>query len=77
MHVVIILLLKCKSKDPADDNNYRSIAIATALSKVLEQVLMSRFARYLWTADSQFGIQASTWDRNGHICTKANCRFLM
>ena len=57
MHVVIILLLKCKSKDPADDNNYRSIAIATALSKVLQQVLMSRFARYLWTADSQFGFK--------------------
>ena len=47
MHVVIILLLKCKSKDPADVNNYRPIAIATALSKVLEQVLLSRLARYL------------------------------
>ena len=54
MHVVIIPLLKCKSKDPADVNNYRPIAIATALSKVLEQVLLSRLARYLWTADSQF-----------------------
>ena len=51
MHVVIITLLKCESKDPADVNNYRSIAIATALSKVLEQVLLSRLARYLWTAD--------------------------
>ena len=40
MHVVIIPLLKCKSKDPADVNNYRPIAIATALSKVLEQVLL-------------------------------------
>ena len=37
MHVVIIPLLKCKSKDPADVNNYRPIAIATALSKVHEQ----------------------------------------
>ena len=56
MHVMIILLLKCKSKDPADVNNYRPIAIiATALSKVLEQVLLSRLARYLWTADSEFG----------------------
>ena len=55
MHVVIILLLKCKSKDPADVNNYWPIAIATAQSEVLEQVLLSRLARYLWTADSQFG----------------------
>ena len=31
MHVVIIPLLKCKSEDQADVNNYRPIAIATAL----------------------------------------------
>ena len=41
MHVVIIALLKSKSKDPADVNNYSPIAIATALSEVLEQVLLS------------------------------------
>ena len=35
MHVVIIPLLKWKSKDPADVYNYRPIAICTALSKVL------------------------------------------
>ena len=47
MHVVIIPLLKCKSKDPPDVNNYRPIVIATALSMVLEQVLLSRLASYL------------------------------
>ena len=57
MHVVIILLLKRKSKDPADVNNYTPIAISTALSKALEQVLLSRLARSLWTADSQFGFK--------------------
>ena len=57
MHIVVIPLLKCKSKDPADVNNYKPIAIATALSKVHEQVLLSRLARYLWTADSQFGFK--------------------
>ena len=35
MHVMIIPLTKCKSKDPSDVNNYRSIAIATTLSNVL------------------------------------------
>ena len=57
MNVVIIPLLKCKSKDVAHINNYRAIAIATALSKILEQVLLSRIARYLQTADSQFGFK--------------------
>ena len=52
-----IPLLKCKSKDPADVNNYRPIAIATPLSNVLEQVLLSLLARYLWTADSLFGFK--------------------
>ena len=57
LHVVIMPLLKCKSKHPADVNNYRPVAIATALSKVLEQVLLSRLAKYLWTADSHFGFK--------------------
>ena len=51
MHVVIIPLLNWKSKDTAD------VKIATALSKVVEQVLLSRLARYLWTEDSQFGFK--------------------
>ena len=75
MHVAIIPLLKCKSKDPADVNNYSPIAIATALSKELEQVLLSRLARYLWTAQPIW-FRASTWDRNGHMCTQANSKFL-
>ena len=50
--LIIIPLLKCKSKYQADVNNYRPIAIATALFKVLKQALLSRLARYLWTADS-------------------------
>ena len=58
MHVVITPLLKCKSKDPADIYNYRPIAIDTALSNVLEQVLLWRLAWYtMWTADSQFGFK--------------------
>ena len=61
MHLVIIPLLKCKSKDPADVNNYRPIAIATAPSKVVEQVLLSRLARYLWTADRKLSFRSAHW----------------
>ena len=46
MHVVITPLLKCKLEFPTDINNYRPIAIATALSKVLE-LLLSRLAWYM------------------------------
>ena len=39
-----------------------SIAIiATALCKVREQVLLSQLSRYLWSAESQFGITEAHW----------------
>ena len=57
MHVVIIQLLKCKFNVPAVVNIFWPIAITTALSKVLEQVWLSRLVKYLWTADSQFGLK--------------------
>ena len=75
MHVVIIPLLKCESKDTADVNNYRPIAIATAFSKVLEQVLLSRLARYLWTADSQFGFKQAHWTEMAIFALKQTVDF--
>ena len=57
MHVTVIPLLKCKTKDPSDINNYRPIAIATSISKVLEQVILARLQAFLFTADSQFGFK--------------------
>ena len=41
MHIVIIPLLKCKSKDPADVNNCRSTEIATVLSNVLASLAVA------------------------------------
>ena len=75
MHVVIIPQLKCKLKDPADVNNYRPNAIATALSKVLEQVLMLRLARFLWTADSQFGLKQARGTVMAIFALKQNVDF--
>ena len=69
LHVVIIPLLKCKSKDPANVNNYRPIVIATALSKVLEQILLSRLAIYLQTTDSQFGFKRAHWTEMAYLHT--------
>ena len=76
IHVVIIPLLKWKSKDPADVNNYRPIAIATALSMVLEQVLLERLARHTCGLQMANLVSSKHMHRNGHICTQANSRFL-
>ena len=52
--VLIVPLLKSKVKDPANSSNYRPIAVATALSKVLEKVVLHRLEAYLYTLDCQF-----------------------
>ena len=63
-HIVIIPLLKCKSEDPAYVNNYIPIAIATAHSNVLEQVLLSRLAKYT------YGPQTADLTLNEHMGPK-------
>jgi len=52
--VLIVPLLKSKVKDRANSSNYRPIAIATVLSKVVEKVVLHRLEAYLYTQDSQF-----------------------
>ena len=64
MHVVNIPLLKCKSKNPADVNNYKPIAIA--LSKVLEQVLLSR-------PPGTCGLQTANLISSKHVGQKWPC----
>ena len=36
-------------KDPSDSNNYRAIALASTLSKVLEYIIVSKYSSFLDT----------------------------
>ena len=42
MQAVVVPLVKCKTGNLADINNYRAIAISTALSKLFESVIAKR-----------------------------------
>lgn len=59
LKVIIIPLLKSKLKDPTMSANYRPIAIATILSKIIEKILLYRLEMFLYTADNQFGFKKS------------------
>ena len=50
-------LVKNKSGDLSDENNYIPIAIFCIISKVFENILQ-RIEDYLWTTDNQFGFKA-------------------
>ena len=55
--VVLSPLLKSSLKDPSSTENYRPIAHATAMSKILENIILNRLDSYLRTTDCQFGFK--------------------
>jgi len=68
MHSVILPLVKCKSGDLNDVNNYRAIVISTATSKVFETLFLTRLLDETGNDIYQFGLEA------GHstaLCTSA------
>lgn len=55
--VVISPLLKSSLKDPCISSNYRPIAHATCISKILENVILNRLEDFLGSTDFQFGFK--------------------
>ena len=55
--VLLVLVIKDKVGKLNSSENYRPIALASIVSKVLEIILMSRLERYILTADNQFGFK--------------------
>ena len=57
MKTIIIALVKNKSGDLSDVNNYRSIALVTVVSTFFENILLELMEPYLSTTDNQFGFK--------------------
>ena len=57
MKTIIIPLVKNKSGDLSDVNNYRPIALVTVVSKFFENILLELMEPYLSTTDNQFGFK--------------------
>ena len=57
MKTAIVPILKNRQGDTSDKNNYRPIAIVTAMSKILELCIMKLIESHLVTSDNQFGFK--------------------
>ena len=57
MKTAIVPILKNRQGDTSDKNNYRPIAIVTAMSKILELCIMKLIETHLFTSDNQFGFK--------------------
>ena len=56
--VVSVPVIKNKASRITSKDNYRPIALASVLSKVLEKILLSRLEKFIFTKDNQFGFKA-------------------
>ena len=57
MKTIVIPLIKNKSGDTSNVNNYRPIALVTVASKIFEIILLGLLTPYLNTTDNQFGFK--------------------
>ena len=57
MKTVIVPLVKNKTGDTSDVNNYRHIALVTIASKIFENILLDILQPYLYTSDNKFGFK--------------------
>ena len=76
MTTSIIPILKNKNGDTSANNNYRPIAIVTALSKIFELCLATIMDAHLVTSDNKFGFKARPQYRVLHILIIRIYRFL-
>ena len=57
LSVVLVPVIKNKSRRINDSDNYRHIALASIVSKVVEKVILNRISEYLLTTCNQFGFK--------------------
>ena len=57
MSVVLVPIIKDKSGMINSKDNYRPIAIASTMSKLLEKILLERLNNYFITSSNQFGFK--------------------
>ena len=70
LSVIIAPVIKDKAGNINAKDNYRPIALASIISKVVEIIMLNRMETYLITQHNQFGFKKKTWHRSMHICTK-------
>jgi len=65
-NTTIVPICKNKNGNISDTSNYRPVAVATVVSKLLEHFILSNISPLLGTADNQFGFKAG---RSTDQCT--------
>ena len=58
LNTTIVPICKNKNGNMSNTSNYRPVAVATVVSKLLEHFILSNISPFLGTTDNQFGFKA-------------------
>ena len=72
LSVVLVPVIKDKCCKINDSDNYRPIALASMMSKIVDKVILGRMSSFLITSSNQFGFK-SKLGTDMYICLKRNC----
>ncbi|PZC81706.1 hypothetical protein B5X24_HaOG212150 [Helicoverpa armigera] len=75
MQTVVVPIVKSKTGDISDANNYRPISLATILSKVLDSLLNTLLSSYLELHDNQFGFKSGLSTDTAILCLKETVKY--
>lgn len=71
MRTVVVPIVKNKTGDNADKNNYRPISLATVISKVFDSILNTQLNVYVQQHDNQFGFKPGLSTETAVLCLKS------
>lgn len=72
---VVVPIIKCKTGDASDKNNYRPISLATIVAKILDSLLNDVMLRHVHLNDAQFGFRAGLSTESAILCLKQAVRY--
>jgi exonuclease III len=72
---VVVPIVKNKTGDLSDPNNYRPISLATILAKVLDSLLNAQLCKHINLHDAQFGFRPELSTECAILCLKRAVRF--
>lgn len=75
MRTVVVPIIKNKTGDVSDRDNYRPISLATVISKVLDSLLNTQLDNHLKIHDNQFGFKAGLSTETAILCLKQTVKY--
>lgn len=72
---IVVPIIKCKTGDASDKNNYRPISLATVVARVFDGLLYDILMQHVKLHDAQFGFRAGLSTESAILCLKQAVRY--